>query len=1372
MSSQKIKKSEDIYFSFKNNQDKDNQNGRIKKNHNFIFSSTIHDSNIINSQNEYIETNTRFIQKEPIINQDSFYDILNKFKDLEINNNTSLNHNKNNKITLKPKKQNSSKNIFGFNSNGDQYINDNSNSNKEEQIEILKNRYNNNDKKIEIINIQNNNPKENSFNNNSGNFINNNTINTLGNDEEENNIVWHNQNMNNIFLNQNKNNTLDIDVFSENNSNCQDIKISNEIQNNDMFITFHKNNNNQNNFLASSEISEKINYSAEKISPFNKREITFIDNSNIIKENFLSPINNEISPIIKSLNRNDLNEKNNNNKNKSILNKNSFNQLISLITQKEKEYIDKNGTPEHINPIKNFPIKLTNNEYENNKEPLKHCYKNDTFFKDKKNINNENIIINNSDELSTKIRIIAEVKPLPVSSDEFFEDDNNINQEQLNIICSNNIKEIPQEKEYQITNISSISNLNFRKIIGQLKFNQLIEQIKEKEIIAEEDLGIEENEWNEYNHKNIRNSEKNYQKEIKENKKKIIDTIKEDENESKYDQDSLKNSRKNSKKKLIKIEDKNKRKNSLANLDKNNSQNYEISNNIMIALSSPKVNKNLLSISAKNLTINNSNEQYSTPNNKIKAEKKENLKNQRKENSNKDEVKNVEFPDFNEFFNAEKINKDNKEGENIKKNIMINMPKADKNQIIINKFILNNSFKEIDEKFKRYMNLIDKENKDRKYIKYNSNLNINPSNSLNDVNKNKPNYLFENIIKTNDNNINNIKKYNIDTLFNKPYDSYNKDNSLINFGKNESNVSNFNLNTNNFDDKNNINKSNNKNNNDDEEEKEEILSMKSNGLNNNKDNNIDSLESKIIYTDKYIINNAGYNPFSEPLNNNYKLNLNDTNFKNNENNNNENELIKNNQNNNKNDKTINGNENYYNNNNLENIILNNSKRIDKNNKTNNDILLSNISKTNNYNNIKDDKLKQNSNKDSNNILRKSQQKNEDENENSKEYDFDIDEDNDFAINNFNNNKINGIIDIISEKDKNENIKNNKNENIYNNLENKQHTFNNIESNHDTKEIKIKNDNHSSPEKFSENVIFNISNNEELRDCNHYIPSPEFTTPIKEFDNKPYNSVNFQISNLFENKKTNQIIRKINLKQILNIQKLNENINIKINNEEAIKDFLNYIIIDKKNNKILFTKDINKINKKSCIPIRLISYLLILNKINMTKDFIFKIKYESLIKKLIIKTNEQKQVIKISNNNSSNIIPEENDNIMKFLFKNFMEKIKMLKESASNKENYNIIPEKREELKNIYTDLIKYINKVYKNSPGQKIACYQKVIDYLKEFKKEEDDNIKYKKSKSNKNGNFEVKPKTNDKNYKKAYLIGGILIPLFYIINFFLTNLK
>ena len=166
-----------------------------------------------------------------------------------------------------------------------------------------------------------------------------------------------------------------------------------------------------------------------------------------------------------------------------------------------------------------------------------------------------------------------------------------------------------------------------------------------------------------------------------------------------------------------------------------------------------------------------------------------------------------------------------------------------------------------------------------------------------------------------------------------------------------------------------------------------------------------------------------------------------------------------------------------------------------------------------------------------------------------------------------------------------------------------------------------------------------------------------------------------------------------------MNKYYQNLKININDEKLQNNFLKYILIDNNNNKIIFSKSLY--NKSKIYNIPLSSYLLILNKINLKRKPINKFKYESFIKKLIDLANIHKLKIKKDNKESNYIISEEDKEVLNILFEQFNKKIKELKNNyiyyINNKKYYrndkikleNIvdIPQKKEDLKNIYKDLL-------------------------------------------------------------------------------------
>jgi hypothetical protein len=178
-----------------------------------------------------------------------------------------------------------------------------------------------------------------------------------------------------------------------------------------------------------------------------------------------------------------------------------------------------------------------------------------------------------------------------------------------------------------------------------------------------------------------------------------------------------------------------------------------------------------------------------------------------------------------------------------------------------------------------------------------------------------------------------------------------------------------------------------------------------------------------------------------------------------------------------------------------------------------------------------------------------------------------------------------------------------------------------------------------------------------------------------------------------------------------------------------------------------------------------------------------------------------------------IINEKNDNIeiieknqlINSLFQDFKTKTEILKNNyihylknensclnnknkLKNLEKKVNIPQKREDLKNIYKDLIKFINNIYKNSPEKKINCYKKIIKYFKGYEKLNDGNTKIRKkiNRNNINRNQSkskldiIKNDNNDndnwqiinKRFNLFMIMGGVILPLCYLINFLNSNLK
>ena len=1441
-----------------------NPEENIKKKSNFIFNKTN------NIKKEYKKTNINYIQNKPILKQDCFQEVLNKYNRYKANNNIPLYNNKNDKIitiklNLEGMGNKFNKSDSNFDSNNFQDSGD-INSIKTENFEIpridneVKNSIEylipkNKDKKIEIINIQTNFPEENSYNN-SSNLINN-TIKSIEHEDEDNmNFPFPNiNNTNNIFLDNNLNTNTILDIYNiseNNNSNNLDLnKNSGEI-----FVTFNKNNQNQNQNEFPIPIPPKQNiggYSPLQISSFDSKKDIFSSNSNINKDNFLSPINNEISPLLKILNKNNSNEINiknnfsninininnngNNLHNLSIFSKNTFEPLNSFMQQKDNEFIEKYGmTP--------YEYHINNMKYNSNKKILENWHKMAGFLKQKNqdykivNENNNKYIINlllkklhknnifdsnnfNPAESSTKIITNVEVKPLYNSSDNITDDDNYVNNNNSNgIRIINNVKEIPQDNEneyaYEPTNLSFIMNTNFRKILDENKLMKLFGEMEELDKI----------------------------KTVKKNQ--IMEAIKEEDDE--YQNDSAKISRKNSftKSKISKNDEYIKIKNSYESLDKINinMKNKESNKNSNNDLSPKKEKINHLSYSSNNLDIN---EKYSTPYNFIKSSEiinKNSIKDEDiSKNEKEKEIKYVEIPDFSEFFDANKINENNNTLKNIN-SYKITNPKED-NKIVFTSIEFQQQFKKIDEYFKNNLQLNKEENKDINQIENNTNIDLNLKNSLSSNIQKQSNYLFDNIFK-NDNNTNN--NYNNDddfnNLFKKPYQSLNinNENNMIpqenqeNKEKSNKNIksNNYDLNQNSHDenikddiykDENNIN--NNElsieQKNDDNIDKDKMINNNEETIDNTNKNQINNL----FNTENYIIdNNNLYNPFNSKNKNNQDKNT-----------------IENNINSNKNINYNINNEQIENNINLNEEHSNKSKKNEllkiKDNGIDNYIFYKNENKETDVNLNKD---KQNNNFSDNRDINKSsinenkeniENNKNNENEKNNEYDFDIDEDEYNELiknsknalkknnkneiekpnNNSSNNKENNENEINNNEYKNDNNYKNefKNESCYegqnkNNINN----FNiindeedNNENNNEDNNIDNNSNNYNNSEKLGkdEKIIFN---SDDKNDFNIYIESP-FNTPIKTnnntkqtnnliFNNKDnINNINLNLfdspSSTSQKKSTN---RKLTINQINKLKNFYLNFNLNINNDDhQIDNFLNYYI--KKNNNLLFSKTKNIIKKKYKIPLK--SYLLILNKICSKQKLINKINYETLIKKLINLTNYHKnKIIDISNiNNDNNNITEEKKELLEIVFKNFRLKIKELKYNYNyylNKKKYYIndknkmkelenkvdIQKRRDEMKNTYKDLIKYMNNIYKNNSDKKRIGYQKVIDYLKEYEKL-DENMKMKMKMNENKYNMKNKELKNDnknkeKEFRKKFAIGAVLIPLFYLVNFFYSNFK
>ena len=800
-------------FNSYNNEGVNNINNKNNNNHFFAFDAS---PNLFKKNNSYLKTNLDSIKNVPILSVDNFMDVLNECNNYEKKNNTKLNDNniENNKIIqYKIKIGNGNEILNNKEVNKEMNEYDKSkydNLNDSKQIEILENccgnqnnkyiksNHKENDKYIEELNIPKNFPEDNS----------NNTINTFGDDDEK-DKNFNNNYINNILIDKyNKNASIvDIDTISENRSNSPEANLNyynnKEIKNiniktntNDIFpIPFNK----KNSYSQFSPFHLPSNDSKKEIINSNSNNFNF-------KDNYSSPDSNVISPIIKVFSNSDSNEvkskinipnilNNNYENNISSFGKNSIKSILPFIQEKEKEYLEKFGSPKNIGGGKNFKIqksKNNNNIIINKWKKFANYLKkknldltNDinieknyiinslikTFKKDdKSNDNNYNGGNDNSIEPSeTKIVAYTQVKELSNSNDNINEDnniDNNNNNNQLydrqesNKNWNYNIKEIfhgnDNEPNYEATNLNYINRLNFRKILNENKFNNLIKDIYEFEKKELEKMHKED----ELNNKN---------------KKEIMYTIAEDDDESKYDQDSLKESRKNSnfsKSKIIKNDEGIKIRNSSKNVSKNNSMNIEVNRNKNLNLNdiiSGKNKNNYLSLSDNNIELNEN-----SPKNKIDISYNNNKEDKNysiyDENTiNKNDINNLS--DIIKYDYMDKNNQNIEESKVIKNNKTIHPSCIDNKKIQFNLMSIKDQLKEINKKHEEY-----------------SNKNVNNINIELNSTKTKSHTLFENILKNEKNNSDSDdskKNYNIYFLFNQPYK-----NSQFNFEVNENNFTN------------------------------------------------------------------------------------------------------------------------------------------------------------------------------------------------------------------------------------------------------------------------------------------------------------------------------------------------------------------------------------------------------------------------------------------------------------------------------------------------------------------------------------------------------------------------------------------------------
>ena len=722
-------------FNSYNNEGVNDINNKNNNNHFFTFDAS---PNLFKKSNSYLKTNLDSIKNVPILSEDNFVNVLNEYNNYEKKDKTKLYDNNienNNIIQLKIKIGN----VNGIMNNkevnkeiNDYHNNKYDNLNGSKQIEIfencsgnqnnkyIKSNHKENQKHIEL-NIQNNIQEDNNSMNNNSKIVDN-TINTFGDDDDK-DKNFNNNYINNILIDKyyNKNSSIvDIDTISENRSNSPEANLNNyntkEIKN----INFNTNTNDN--------IPFKNQNSYNQFSPFHlpsndsKKEIINSNSNNFnFKDNYSSPDSNVISPIIKIFSNSDSNEvknkinitnifNNNYENNISSFGKNPFKDIMPLIQKKENEYLEKFGSPKNFGGGKNFKIQKNNNNIISKWKKFANYLKkknldlsNDinieknyiinslikTFKNDDKNNDNNNYNGGNDNSIEpseTKIVAYTQVKELSNSNDNINEDyninNNNNNNNQLydrqesNKNLNYNIKEIchgnENEPNYEATDLNYINKLDFRKILDENKFTNLIEEIKEYEEKELEKMRKED----ELNNKN---------------KKEIMYTIAEDDDESKYDQDSIKDSRKNinfSKSKIFKNEEGIKIKNSSKNVSKNNSMNIEVNKNKNLYINeindiaSGKNKNNYLSLSDNNIEINenSSKNKFDISYNNIKEDKNYSIYD---ENTiNKNDINNLS--DINKSDYIDKNNQNSEESKIIKNDKTIHSPSIDKKKILFN----------------------------------------------------------------------------------------------------------------------------------------------------------------------------------------------------------------------------------------------------------------------------------------------------------------------------------------------------------------------------------------------------------------------------------------------------------------------------------------------------------------------------------------------------------------------------------------------------------------------------------------------------------------------------------------------------------------
>ena len=298
----------------------------------------------------------------------------------------------------------------------------------------------------------------------------------------------------------------------------------------------------------------------------------------------------------------------------------------------------------------------------------------------------------------------------------------------------------------------------------------------------------------------------------------------------------------------------------------------------------------------------------------------------------------------------------------------------------------------------------------------------------------------------------------------------------------------------------------------------------------------------------------------------------------------------------------------------------------------------------------------------------------------------------------------------------------------------------------------------------EKIILNISDSMDDKaykniEFNRFINSPEVLCSKRTSKNGIDNSMIIK-SNLFH-----AIPKIISKEQLKNLGKINPKLILLLKEKKLNEDYLKFFLNDF--NSIIFISDINNINK-NIYKIKLQSYFNILKKVNERKIAI----YDLLIENLIIETSKRIEKIKKENNinyislisegKNDDIFKESDNETMNLIFPILNSKLKQIKDYYSDltikTKRKNDIIKLKGELKDIYKDLIRLSNSIYKNSPLNKIRCYQKIIEYLKQTKIIPDNKIS---KKNNNEKEINSKIEKNNQSMNINMIFGTSLLAIF-----------